>query len=280
MIFLANYCSKRPQARNIGGLLSRPPGNVLSHDWSLYSNLVRPLWILVGFALLLVPRALHAEVRTSTNYAIEAETLDGGGGVSSSSNYTNLDSLEALVAGTSISSDYVILHGFISGLTIETLGNYDTWAGARGLVTGLNAGFFDDPNEDGNPNIMHFAFDTDPLGYGSSEGKRELEAFNIGGMDYLTLTIPVRTGAVFVGNPLTSNEVDGVAYEILGDGDLNDPWDLEVVEVIPALSAGRPSLGDYSPSSGGAWQYRTFRLTNPLSTSTRQYMKVGVTVSP
>jgi len=138
----------------------------------------------------------------------------------------------------------------------------------------------DDPNNDGLPNIGHFAFDTDPLGNGGDEGKRRLIVEDVGGTDYLTYTLPVRTGAVFSGDPPTSNEIDGIIYTILGDTDLEDPWDLSVVELVPALSAGLPALGDYDGVPGDDWEYRTFRLSASFDTLERAFMRAGVSGAP
>ena len=233
----------------------------------------------LALALLLFT-TLHAEVRSSASYSIEAETLDGGGGLSTSAAYTNEGSLEPLVAGESTSTSHHVMHGFVTGMTVATLSAFDTWAQARGLTTGVNAGFFDDPNDDGLPNIQHFAFDSDPLGMQHEECKRQIGFTSVGAMEYLTLTLPIRNGAVFSGNPFTSNVVDGILYEILGNTTLDDPWDLPVVELVPALDAGLPGLGDYDGAAGADWQYRTFRLADSLSASDRYFMRARVTEAP
>ena len=224
--------------------------------------------------------SLSAEVRFSASYSVEAETFDAGGGFSASAGYSQEDALEPLVAGTSDSTSYRILHGFMRGLTAVSLSEYDKWAQARALIDGVNTGFFDDPNQDRRPNILHFAFGTDPLGNGSDEGRIALGVVEIGGLEYLTLTVPVRTGAVFSGIPLCSNVVDGISYEIQGDVDLKDPWDHQVVEVVPALDAGLPVLGDFNGVAGGDWQYRTFRQGLPLSTSPQYFIRVEVSPEP
>jgi hypothetical protein len=234
-----------------------------------------------GLAVVLLGTvSLSAEVRSSASYSVDAETFDGGGGLSTSASYSQEDSLEPLVAGTSDFASYRILHGFITGLTTVSLSEYDKWAQARALIDGVNTGFFDDPNQDRRPNIHHFAFGTDPLGNGSDEGRIALAVVEVGGLEYLTLTLPVRSGAVFSGIPLRSNVVDGISYEIQGDADLQDPWDQQVVEVVPALDAGLPVLGDFNGVAGGDWQYRTFRLGVPLSDSPRYFLRAEVSPEP
>lgn len=226
------------------------------------------------------PLPLLAEVRSSASYVVEAESLDGAGGLSVSPTYTNHASLEPLVSGKSNSAGYAVMHGYITALTLPVLNTYDTWVQARGLTKGVNDGYLDDPNNDGRPNINHFAFDTDPTGNGADECKRVIDTIDLGGMDYLTLTLPIRKGALFNGLPLTSDPVSGLIYEILGDSDLNDPWDLQLVEVVPALDAGLPSLGDYDDTLGEDWEYRTFRHVTPLSAAERYFLKAGVRAAP
>ncbi len=101
---------------------------------------------------------------------------------------------------------------------------------------------------------------------------------DVAGTDYLTLTLPIRVGASFSGDPLISDATDGLIYSILADTDLEDPWDLEVVELVPALDTGLPALGDYDGSAGADWEYRTFRLADPFGTHRRAFMKTGVEV--
>ena len=234
---------------------------------------------LIAASLLAMSAILCAEVRNSVRFSIAAETVDGGGGSSQSSRYSHVGSVEPTIAGVSELGTTTALHGFISALTVEKISAYDGWALAHGLTIGVDAGFFDDPNQDGVPNIRHFAFDSHPLAAKAGEEKRFLGLLEIGGSDYLTLTVPVRNGALFSGDPLAS-EVDGIVYEILGDTDLNDPWSLSVVEVVPAFHTGLPTLGDFDGVQGADWQYRTFRLTDPVGTTSRQFMKAGVSPSP
>ena len=103
---------------------------------------------------------------------------------------------------------------------------------------------------------------------------------NIEGVDYVVLTLPVRVGASFSGDPLVSEDIDGVIYSVLADIDLQDPWDAEVEEVVPALSAGLPTLGDYDGVVGADWEYRTFRIADPFSALERAFMKSEIELVP
>lgn len=237
---------------------------------------IKAAYALSALALFLISTTLHGQLRFSSNYAIETETLNSGGGIGTSENYSASDSLEPMVQGTSSKDHFWALHGFINFVTIESLSVYDVWARSRGLIEGLNAGPLDDPNEDSWPNFFHFAFNTNPLGKKSFEEKRGLATLDINGLEFLTITIPMRTGTTIAINPLLAYEVDGIRYTILGTNDILGPWDLAVVEVIPALTDGRPSL----ENDINGWQYRTFRLTTPLSMNTHQFLKVGITLLP
>ncbi len=46
-----------------------------------------------------------------------------------------------------------------------------------------------------------------------------------------------------------------------------------------ALDTGLPALGDYDGVLGPDWEYRTFRLSDPMSTLPRAFMKAGVTTT-
>ena len=147
--------------------------------------------------------------------------------------------------------------------------DYTNWADALGLTPGVNDGFEDDPNGDGVPNIVHFAFDTDPLGNGSDEGKRRIAPAMINGDEYLTLTLPIRVGTTFsAGFPLVGT-VPGMRYLIEGADDLRFPWTQSVQEVTPALRSGLPRLRDLSGGPESEWEYRTFRLMGPINAMDR-----------
>jgi hypothetical protein len=137
---------------------------------------------------------------------------------------------------------------------------YDAWAATMGLdgTPGKENGPNDDPDRDGRPNFLEFAFDGNPLS-GGSEGKIVGKTATLtDASKVLTLTLPVRAGATFSGaTEQDSNLVDGLIYAIQGSDTLMaDSWTLAVTEVTgddaAAIQAGLPAL-----SSG--WTYRTFR---------------------
>ena len=143
---------------------------------------------------------------------------------------------------------------------------FQLWAAAKGLDA-TNNGPGDDPDKDGISNLAEFAFDDDPLS-GTASGKVVGRIATISGQPYLTLTLPVRDGAVFSGpGDLVSAPVAGVTYTIQGSTDLADFTSMNLVEVTPALTAGLPA-----PLSSG-WSYRTFRTPDPTGSLARQFIR-------
>lgn len=135
-------------------------------------------------------------------------------------------------------------------------------------ITGLYA----DPNQDGRPNIQHFAFNTDPLGAGGDEGKVRGSVIDDDGTDYFSLTLPLPSGAAFTGSPNPAAAVDGIIYTAQGSFDLS-LWDATVVEVSPASSSGLPALD-------AGWSYRTFRLDTPANSQPRGFLRVEIAEIP
>jgi hypothetical protein len=131
-----------------------------------------------------------------------------------------------------------------------------------------------DADGDGLDNLTEFAFDSNPSDPASSGKSRSLVS-EISGNSYLTLTLPIRTGAAFSGpGDLVSAPVSSLVYRIQGSPDLADFTTADLSEVIPALVAGLPA-----PSSA-AWNYRSFRLADPVATSPRNFIRAGVQPAP
>ena len=157
---------------------------------------------------------------------------------------------------------------------------YDHWAASIGLTEGVNDGPEDDPNQDGIVNLHHFAFDSHPLGDGTSEMKLRLTHSLIEGDNYLTLTVPIRRGTTFSGNLPLTGLTDEIKYTLEANNDLDSSWNLVVEEVSPALDAGLPPLRSVSNASIPDWEYRTFRITSPLSSIQNGFIRVGVEKLP
>jgi autotransporter-associated beta strand protein len=162
-------------------------------------------------------------------------------------------------------------------LTFSVGTPYSLWATAKGLTAGVNDGKTQDPDNDGRTNFQEYAFDGDPLS-GANDGKIVGKIATVAGSNVLTLTLPVRAGAVFSDDPTTHEEVsapiDGVIYHIQGGSDLA-AWTDNVTEVTgadaTAIQSGLPT-----PLSGG-WTYRTFRVAGTVSGTPADFIRAKVT---
>jgi hypothetical protein len=169
--------------------------------------------------------------------------------------------------------DEVITGGHAVTLTVPTGTLYDIWASSKGL-DGSNNGKLADPDKDGLENIIEFALDGGPLS-AARDGKTRIAIADVDAgapVDLaLTLTIPVRNGAVFSGpGDLVSATVDHLVYSIQGSTNLSDFTTPTITEVTPALITGMPPL-----SSG--WSYRSFRLPgNPANGGNTGFLRVNV----
>jgi hypothetical protein len=132
--------------------------------------------------------------------------------------------------------------------------------------TGRNA----DANGDGRVNFLDFALDGNPMS--GARNSKEIHAIsNVGGTNYYTLTIPVRSGATFsaTGGPSVSTQVDGITYRIQGSYDLSN-WTTgpEVVPLATPLAT--------TPTLTSGWEYKSFRLAAPTSAQPKAFMRAVV----
>ncbi|MGF1485245.1 MAG: hypothetical protein ACFBZ8_12880 [Opitutales bacterium] len=165
-----------------------------------------------------------------------------------------------------------------------TFSPYELWTGARGVPGGLTS-IDQDLNQDGRLNGEHFAFDTNPSGDGTTEGKFRRALIEVPGRsgEYFSLTFPVRKNAIFAAdtavNPATASG-DEIDYTVRGRRDLNStsPADtIAVFELKPALDDGLPALGSYSGISEPDWTYRTFVLDESVATTPEGFIVVEAT---
>ena len=84
------------------------------------------------------------------------------------------------------------------------------------------------------------------------------------------MTLPVRSGANFSGNPLMAT-VAGVTYTVPADGGLSGN-DLTAVVRTP-LAPGLPELG-------AGYEYRSFRLTTSADQTPRGFLRRRVSEAP
>jgi uncharacterized delta-60 repeat protein len=161
-----------------------------------------------------------------------------------------------------------LVGGALLGLTQQNLAsitalNFANWLAvnfnssqqANPLISGSSA----DPNENGLPNVLEYAFGLNPLVHGSAgpDGLSTMAIQNIGGQNYLTITFRERAPAGDVTyTPQTSAAAAG-------------PWTANAVQV------GSPV------SNGDGTQTVTYRDSTPISAgSPLHFMRVDVTVAP
>ncbi len=163
----------------------------------------------------------------------------------------------------------------VPGLRLLATSPYHEWQSAHFGADAGNAaiaGEMADPNKDGDINLMHFALDTNP-----TNGSDKDKFVSATGDNHLTITFPVRNGAVFTGNPLSAT-IDGVIYQVVGsDRPPGTGNALTVSEVTPVASTGLPSLGSYDGEPGADWEYRSFRLMPSTESITRGFLWVELT---
>ena len=129
-----------------------------------------------------------------------------------------------------------------------------------------------DPDHDGLTNFEEFAFAGDPTDPGS-QGLRNFAIETVGITRHLTLTTAVRTGAVFDGaGPLTES-VDGIDYTIRGSADLTN-YTLGLIEVSPAIVTG------FSLPAPAGFEYRTFRLSDPVDSHPKAFLQIKAAATP
>lgn len=179
---------------------------------------------------------------------------------------------------TNVPAGYVVDFAH-NGNSIALRNPYLIWAAEpqQALTAGVNAAKTDDPNGNGVPNLLEFATNGTPAsGFTNPRLRKEIVDVDptAGVSMALTITLPVRIGAVFSGpGNLVSQPVDGIVYHIESSGDLvsfNPPTITEITNNAAIINA----LGITPPSSG--WALRTFRAPGTPGTSSREFIRVGV----
>jgi hypothetical protein len=117
-----------------------------------------------------------AAPRASANYTVSAETIDAGGHLASSSNYTLAGSFEPMVIHSATSSPYEIRHGYFDNQSVARA-LYEVWALAQGMNPYTIGAPSLDPDLDSVTNILEYAFGLAPLAAG--DGSVGLSGLNL-----------------------------------------------------------------------------------------------------
>jgi hypothetical protein len=92
------------------------------------------------------------------------------------------------------------------------------------------------------------------------------------GLQHFVMTLAVRAGTDFSGSgPLTGTK-DGIVYHVEGSGDLTD-FNLQVEAVSPVVLGSLPLV-----MSG--YEYRTFRLIEPVANRAQGFLRSAVLPAP
>jgi len=163
-------------------------------------------------------------------------------------------------------------------LTVAALTPYELWINSFGAITnpadrlkGAN------PDKDELNNQGEFALDGNPAS-GAATGKVVAKIAPVGGVNALTLTLPVRSGAILDPADPAGGELglikaaDAVSYRIQASDQLLN-WTLTVSEVTGAdaanIQAGLPALN-------AGWVYRSFRSPGPVAGDPLEFMRIFV----
>lgn len=174
-----------------------------------------------------------------------------------------------------VPAGYVVDYDY-NGNSIALVNAYLGWAAENGLTAGVNDGKLQDPDNDGVANVVEFATDGDPLS-GEANGKIRSIITDVDSgapvVNALTITLPVRTGAVFSGpGDQVSAAVDGILYRIQSSTNLSDFTSPNVTEVTDNAAIltqlSLPAL------SGPGWTYRTFRAPGTPGTDAKEFLRI------
>jgi hypothetical protein len=162
-------------------------------------------------------------------------------------------------------------------VTYGSLSPFATWVNPFGITNPADKTKPADPDGDGLNNLGEFALDGDPTS-GTNNGKIVGKIAPVGGVDVLTLTLPVRNGTVLdpadpAGGELGLKQTaDGLFYKIQATDPLT-AWSLTVSEVT-GHDADAIQLGLPLPNPG--WTYRSFRSPGPVAGDPIEFMRVEI----
>lgn len=157
-----------------------------------------------------------------------------------------------------------------------TASSFSVWATGAGLTAGVNAEPTDDPDFDGIENFQEFAFGGNPLSSARNpDGAMAIAETSGDTLKELVLTVAVRAGAAFTGNPSPTATVDGLTYTIEGSTSLTTFTEPVTGPLAnPIIPAGWPA----NPPAGYA--YVSFRLSNSNGLPGRGFLRARATGNP
>jgi hypothetical protein len=197
--------------------------------------------------------------------------LTANGGIGGA--FTSVVQPAGMPAGLAFSVSY---SPFIVQLTVTT--TYEAWINSfTSLTIAADKLKTADPDGDKQNNLVEFALDGNPTN-ALPTGKVVVKIAPVAGVNALTLTLPVRTGATLdpadpAGGPLVLKQTgDAVSYSIQASDELTT-WTLDVTEVV---GADATSIQTGLPALNPGWVYRTFRSPGPVAGDPIEFMRIVI----
>lgn len=164
-------------------------------------------------------------------------------------------------------------------VTVQNGTHFDAWINSfPSLTSAAQRLKTADPDGDGLNNLAEFALNEDPTKPGGAT-KLIPRIVPIGGQQVFILTLPMRYQTIeFPAHvdpgPYAMQELDdGMNYFIEAGGGL-DSWSMDVTE-LPEIYSTAVHFG--LPPVDPGWTWRTFRITAPVTSNPRNFMRVRVT---
>ena len=158
---------------------------------------------------------------------------------------------------------------------VPAITSYESWINSFASITNPSDRLKSaNPDSDELNNLAEFALDGNPAS-GLSTGKFLTRIAPVGGVNALTLTLPVRAGALpdpadpAGGEFVLKQTADAVTYTIQAADELAI-WTLAVTEVT---GSDATSIQTGLPALNAGWIYRTFRSPGPVAGHSREFMR-------
>lgn len=150
---------------------------------------------------------------------------------------------------------------------------FSTWIGTFPSLSESDQKPTADPDGDGFSNLAEFALKGDPTD-SANHGLTAIGTPDLTGPTgrEMTLTLAVRSGAVFSGSPSPAVTIGSVRYQIEGSLDLTT-FGAAVIEAPIPLAPADTGLPDLN---GSGWEYHTFILTGSKGLPNKGFLRAKI----